>query len=650
MMNALALGLNMAVLGFFLAIVPALPKQRTWARSLVILLVLVLWARYLLWRATATAPQELASGVGLYFLATLVVEILIFMSVVLFFVTISRFADRSLDADRYETRLRSLPPERLPTVDVFLPTYNEGPEIVGRGIVAAKALDYPRFQVWVLDDGRRDWLRDLCAAKGVGYIRRPDNQHAKAGNINHALTVTKGELFVVFDADFTPFRNFLYRTVGFFFADSRIAIVQTPQNFFNPDVFQINMDLSDVMQDNEREWYDEILASRDAWDCAFCCGTGAIFRRDAILKIGGMATESITEDMLTTLKLFRHGYITRYLKERLSLGMIPEDTKSLLIQRRRWARGHIQILYLMIKRFRAGLTLRQWLFFVPFHYLLDFPTRLLFVVLPLIFLWTGISHLYVPSTAELLAYQGPVMIAAICLGRWLIPNARVPLLSAATSSYLSARIYPTVVKSLIKPFGVPFRVTPKGKANLNESGDPAVVCWVSLLIVLTVSAIVVGCRSPEKFYSVPGLLFAAFWALSNLLVLILVLLSVLQRPRMRGEERFPVNRPGTLTVRGNMRSCSVIDLSLTGVLIDAAEDVELGESVSISLNGAGTFSGMVVRKMKDKAGIRFADIAETDRDQLIIYLYTSGFTNEVQNTKPFTVLWRLVKKSVLGMA
>ena len=371
-MESLAWGLNLAVLAIFFTLVPRLPRERTWARSLVVVVVLGLWCRYFVWRMTSTTPAEQPSGSWPFFFVALALEMLMFLSMALFLATLCRYVNRSPEADRHEKRLRSLPPERLPTVNVFIPTYNEDREIVERGIVAAKELDYPRFRVWVLDDGRRDWLRDLCAERKVGYIRRPDNRHAKAGNVNHALTVTNGELFVVFDADFTPHRNFLYRTVGFFFADPRVSIVQTPQHFYNPDVFQVNLGLSDVMQDNEREWFDEILCSRDAWDCAFCCGTCAVFRRDAIEKIGGIATESVTEDILTTVRLLPSGLLTRYLNERLSIGMAPENANSLLIQRRRWTRGHIQMMFLMLRKYGSGLTLRQWLLFLPFHYLLEF--------------------------------------------------------------------------------------------------------------------------------------------------------------------------------------------------------------------------------------------------------------------------------------
>jgi cellulose synthase (UDP-forming) len=646
MMESLAWAGNLAVIGFFAAIVPLLPKHKTWARTLVIALVLLLWARYMVWRVTATAPSGLTSGMGLFFLFALGLEMLMCVSMVIFLATLSRTTNRSHEADRHEKRLRALPPDRLPMVDVFLPTYDESPELVERGIVAAKALDYPRFRVWVLDDGRRDWLEQMCAEREVGYIRRPDNKHAKAGNINNALQLTSGELFAVFDADFTPHRNFLYRTIGFFLADPRIAIVQTPQHFFNPDVFQINLGLSNVMQDNEREWYDEILASRDAWDCAFCCGTSAVFRRDAIQIIGGIATETVTEDIHTSLKLIQRGYLTRYLNERLSLGLAPENAKSLLIQRRRWARGHVQLLLLMVRQWASKLTARQWLFFAPLHYFVDFPCRMFFALLPLIYLWTGWSHFYVPSTSELLAYLGPAIISLLFLFRWLIPHARVPFLSSATQFYLSARIYPTVLRTLFKPFGAPFRVTPKGRENLHTS-DRSAKCELALIIILTIGGIIAGCRSPGKFYCQTGLLIAICWALCNLVLFGLTLLAVSQRPRLRGEERFPIDRPGSLAAHGRKQQCTVVDLSLTGALVAGAADLRPGDSVQLYLDSLIALSATVVRKIGDNLGIRFENLAKADRDRLIVYLYTSGFYNQVREINPARVLWRLITGAVL---
>jgi cellulose synthase (UDP-forming) len=650
MMESLAWGLNLAVLAIFFVLVPRLPRERTWARSLLVFVVLGLWCRYLVWRVTSTAPVGQASdGAWLFFAVALIIEILMFLSMTLFLVTLSRYANRSPEADRHEERLRSLPAERLPTVDVFIPTYNEDREIVERGIIAAKELDYPRFRVWVLDDGRRDWLRDLCAQREVGYIRRPDNRHAKAGNVNHALKATNGELFVVFDADFTPHRNFLYRTVGFFFADPRVTIVQTPQHFYNPDVFQVNLGLSDLMQDNEREWFDEILCSRDAWDCAFCCGTCAVFRRDAIEKIGGIATESVTEDILTTVRLLPHGCLTRYLNERLSIGMAPENANSLLIQRRRWTRGHIQMMFLMFRKYGSGLTFLQWLMFFPFHYLLNFPCQLLFALLPLVFLWTGLSHFYVGSTAELVAYQGPALIASFLLSRWFLPHARVPLLSSAIYFYLSARTFPTVLATLVRPFGAPFRVTPKGRANIGKGGDPIAIWGLIVLIVLTVGGIIVGCNSAARSTSPTGLIIATGWAFCNLVLFGLTLLAVAQQPRLRGEERFPISRSGSLTGRGWTRTCSVVDLSLSGVFVAGVEGLDVGDEVRFSLDGIGPFLGRIVRKAgRNEAGIQFGEMPAADRDRLVVYLFTSDLTNQIQEMNPFCVLWQLLKGAVFG--
>ena len=107
-------------------------------------------------------------------------------------------------------------PEQLPSVDVFIPTYNEPIEVLEKTITGALCLDYPERQG--LGARRRPpaWLKDFCEDKGVGYLNRPDNEHAKAGNINHALTKTNADFVAIFDADFVPQRNFLMRTLGFF--------------------------------------------------------------------------------------------------------------------------------------------------------------------------------------------------------------------------------------------------------------------------------------------------------------------------------------------------------------------------------------------------------------------------------------------------
>src|SRR5690606_32774117 len=99
--------------------------------------------------------------------------------------------------------MRPLPPDPAdwPTVDVYVPTYNESLAVVRDTVLAAQNIDYPadRMKVWLLDDGRRDEFREFAAEAGVGYLAREDNAHAKAGNLNHALGKTDADLICVFD-------------------------------------------------------------------------------------------------------------------------------------------------------------------------------------------------------------------------------------------------------------------------------------------------------------------------------------------------------------------------------------------------------------------------------------------------------------------
>ena len=237
---------TLLVLGLCLAVIPILPKEKTWGRSLVTGLVFVVTARYMVWRVTDTLmPAVFGTVAGLWILFCFVVEALAILDMCVFFLLMSKTVDRSAEADRHESRMRTIPDDWKPPVDIFIPTYNEEIDVLERTIVGAMGIDYPNCTVWVLDDGKRDWLRDFCAAKGVNYLTRPDNAHAKAGNINHALAMSSGEFVAIFDADFVPQANFLYRTIGFFH-DPRIGCVQTPQHFFNKDPLQANLAMRDL--------------------------------------------------------------------------------------------------------------------------------------------------------------------------------------------------------------------------------------------------------------------------------------------------------------------------------------------------------------------------------------------------------------------
>ena len=196
---------------------PVLPLNRQWARNFIFAAVWLVLGRYVYWRTFDTVlPADGAWYELTWIWFVYAVEMFALVDALILYLTLLRTSDRRAEADRHEARLRALPPAQLPSVDVYIPTYNEPLEVLEKTITGALCLDYPNFKVWVLDDGRRPWLKAFCEAKGVGYLTRANNTHAKAGNINHALTKTDAEFVAMFDADFIPQRNFLMRTMGFF--------------------------------------------------------------------------------------------------------------------------------------------------------------------------------------------------------------------------------------------------------------------------------------------------------------------------------------------------------------------------------------------------------------------------------------------------
>ena len=217
-------------------------------------------------------------------------------------------------------------PREWPTVDVYIPTYNESLSVVRATVLAALRIDYPadKLRVYILDDGRRTEFRDFAASCGAGYIIRPDNNHAKAGNLNHAMKHTDGEFIAIFDCDHVPTRAFLQLTVGWLANDPKLALLQTPHHFYSPDPFQRNLAAGTRVPSEGNMFYALVQDGNDLWNAAFFCGSCAVIRRKAVDSIGGFAFETVTEDAHTALRLQRHGWSTAYLKLPLAAGLATE--------------------------------------------------------------------------------------------------------------------------------------------------------------------------------------------------------------------------------------------------------------------------------------------------------------------------------------
>lgn len=609
---------------------PALPMAQSWARLLVFATVWVIVARYLGWRIFETVLP--ASGEW-YEVAWIwlcfAVEIFALFDAAILYLCFLRITDHRREADTHEARLRAMPTSGLPSVDVYIPTYSEPLDVLEKTVTGALCLDYPNFTVWVLDDGRRPWLKAYCEEKGVGYITRPDNAHAKAGNINHALTKTTGDYVAIFDADFIVQRNFLIRALGFF-ADPKVGIVQIPHTFYNPDPLQTNLAVRKTIPDDQRFFFEALMPSRDGWDAAFCCGSNSITRREALRAVGdALPVESLTEDMLLSLTLLRKGYVTRFLNEPLAYGLAPEGLRAFFIQRSRWARGAMQILYLRTGPLGPGLSLMQRLLFLPTHWLSQSLSMVFGILAPIVFLWTGVLPMVNVTLDAVVSYLLPMILAVvggICL---YAPRQYFPLASQVLGTFQSFRLLPTLLVTLIKPFGHGFRVTPKGGGAGAAGYDPEVFWTAALLIAATATGILVNIVPEWRVIAETALIpVVATWGSYNIVILFLVCMLSVQGSVKRSEERFACNDPvWVIEAHREGRAGRLADLSLSGASIVIANAHDVGTAanpvVKVFVPEVGLLSSHVVRRTDDRIAVAFAPIEGLERDLLIRRLFTA---------------------------
>lgn len=595
-------------------------------------LAMLLCVRYGVWRVERMLTVPPLSAVERSWQwVFLIAELGLMAEGMVFLLMLARTRARHLEADAHEAWFEAQRRDAsgvLPTVDVFIPTYNEGWDVLSRTLVGALALDYPHLTVHVLDDGARDWLAERCADLGVRYHRRPDRAHAKAGNINYTFRRTDGDLVLVFDADFVAQRNFLRRTVGFF-RDETVGIVQVPHHFFNDDPVQANLHIYGSHADDQTFFFQDVMAARDGWGVAFSCGSNSLIRRRALEAIGGIPTSSITEDILTSVALLQRGWHTVYLNERLARGLAPEGLSALYTQRARWARGGIQLLFLKEGPLRApGLTLLQRLFFLPLSWIASNLFLPVMIAGPVLFLWTGLVAVPAVRGDELLQFQLPMLLATLMAARRLVTSDRSVFLGLAHSVFSTFRLAPVVVHSLIRPFAVGFKVTPKGKlAQGLEVDRRAVTIALGTILALVVGMLLSGLpdfeRLPPDAYLTPSLL----WGTVTVAVMFVCLLMAFEFRPAREQERFIVNEWHTVHLDGEAQRTRVVDLSASGAAVQWGLDrPAVGTAVQLELSDVGRLDAVVRRHIGEVGvGMAFVAVPEPLERYLLAKLFAHDY-------------------------
>lgn len=478
-------------LGGFLLIAPILPWKKPLFRGIVALVALYFNYRYIKWRFFETLPPTALTPAFVWAALIFATELLATLQSSFHLAMFTKLTNHTPTADAYETKMRGLDPvedkDQFPSVDVFLPTYNESWRILEPAIYAALHLDWPNYTVWVLDDGHRDWLQQRCERYGINYIRRENRVGFKAGNINNGMKHCSGEFMLSIDVDFAVYPHLLYRTLSLM-DDPRVAIVQTPANFQNADPVQYNLLGENAWPEEQRVFTDVLQPARDSWNNSFCYGSVFLARRSALEKIGGIPEDSITEDLYSSYALRGAGYLIRYLNEDLCQGLAAESLAEYLHQRCRWATGTMQCLYLAKGPFRGrGLSLIDRLFYLdPVIFYLSFLFPFLMMYAPAVYWWTGLAP-FNATGGHLLTMIMPRMAVSMIALYWLSGRRVVPFVADLGRTAALHYYVPSMLRGLLDPFGHIYRVTLKG-----EIRDRFVVQWhpirrLLFVLVLTVS-------------------------------------------------------------------------------------------------------------------------------------------------------------------
>jgi cellulose synthase (UDP-forming) len=635
------------VAGVCMAALPWLRRESSAARWIVIGAGVLLMWRYIAWRWTSSLPPlglSLDWIVGVIFAAT---ETLALFGTTLSLFFLTRLRSRTPDV---EANMGWLTAQKIPPlIDVFICTYNEEEAILERTIVGALCMDYPNFRVWVLDDGRRSWLGALCERVSCGYITRTDNAHAKAGNINnglaHVARLSKPPDYIaILDADFVPMPNFLTRAMTLF-RDDDVGIVQTPQHFANPDPMQSNLSLATVWPDEQRYFFDVVMASKDAWGAAFCCGTSSIIRFAALMRIRGFPTDSVTEDYLLTLRLRQIGFQTVYLNERLSLGLAPEGLKEYIVQRSRWCLGFVQICMGRSGPFRLGngLSLFDRIILVEtfLHWAATHSYRLLGLIIPIAYLVLGIEAVHADLRDTLLHFL-PYAVVQMALIAWLSEWRVMPIIADLNQMLAAMEIVKSVYWGLTKPKGQKFKVTAKGgdrsKLTFQLPLLTIFLGYLALTIAGVCGAFVLDpTRSLQESASLP-----LFWSWYNIIVLTLACLVCIEQPRKRKSERFDSLAVAQLYNDGSSHIRRIKNISVNGLCMYGPTPVPVGANLNLVL-GHISLRAKVVRSTAQEFAVEIEDSFEA-RAAMIRVVYSGHHNTGIQNIKPLRVVVGLVKR------
>lgn len=570
---------------------------------------------YLAWRILFTIPYEYGTIALIASFILLVVEILGMFEAAIHYYSMANIEDPE----------RPVVDENLfPDVDVFIATYNEPKELLYKTINGCNNMDYPdksKVHIYLCDDGNRAEIKELAESMKINYLTRADRKDAKAGNLNNALANSTSPLIVTFDADMIPMHDFLKVCVPYFLTEEKVGFVQTPQNFYNPDLFQFNLFSENRIPNEQDYFYRDIQVSKNKTNSVIYGGSNTMILREALKDAGGFYTKVITEDFATGMIIQSKGYKCYAIDEIHASGLSPSDLKSLVKQRERWARGCIQTGRKLNILFRKGLGLTQKLSYISaISYWYSGIKRLVYIMSPILFSVFGIVVVNC-TLIEVLMFWLPM---------YLFSNASLKQLSKNIRTTKWTNVYETILfPSLIIPvvletFGVSqnkFVVTRKDGAKndkayqIKKSIPHVFLAIVSVIGIMNCIRMIFGSGSPTY-------IVVLFWLISNLYNIIMAIFFMLGRKVYRSCERFMAKVDCIISYDDINLECKTTDISESGLAIslDFPEYIPSHKEITITLYTERYFckiQGQVVHVEEVNEKWRYAfRVTQVDKENL----------------------------------
>jgi cellulose synthase (UDP-forming) len=518
-------------------------------------------------------------------------------------------------------------------IAVLIPTYNEPYEILLPTVAAAVAMQLPH-ETWVLDDGDRPWVAEMATQLGARYTTREGSSHAKAGNINALLPQLDVDLIAVFDADHVARTDFLNETVGYF-DDPKVALVQTPQDFYNIHSFE-HVHRRGRRFGEQELFYRGLSAGRNRWNAAFWCGTNAVVRLEALRSVGGVAVETVTEDIHTTIRLHRRGWRTVYHNAVLARGLAASNSEQYLSQRLRWGTGAMHVLREENPATVSGLSMMQRVSYLStLCGWFDSWRTLAYVMLPAVVLLTAGMPIAAPPLTFLTAFG--VVFAAQQLALWALSRGHAPPLPATVFEFIRMPANLRATTALFSRRVRAFTVTAKGR---QADGERSRMRAPRLLTALLIGNLVAGAWYVATIlewtpltYPTPWVAHgAAFWLLVNIALLVRAVRRI-RHERFGAERRAAVRfeLPGVVFI-DDEAVCPLRDVSLTGASVLAPDGLlHAGQRSHIHLEAAGILLGLdvlvraTVRVAEgDVAGLEFDRLDAHAHATLALALFATG--------------------------